>query len=138
MEKNWMFLTDSHSLKHSQFVTLERKMSKDDEKRGLQEIDRRWSYKVQDMKLTKTNFYTSPISCFQCFRSDVIRQNTLNRSISKSNNMLYFICIPDCMVHLTSCYLHYLKDIKCTWPLGFCRKGKKVIILYVSFPHNIS
>ena len=30
-----MFLTDSHSLKHSQFVTLERKMSKDDDKKGL-------------------------------------------------------------------------------------------------------
>ena len=25
LSKNWMFLTDSHSLKHSQFVTLERK-----------------------------------------------------------------------------------------------------------------
>ena len=30
-----MFLTDSHSLKHSQFVTLERKMSKDDDKKGF-------------------------------------------------------------------------------------------------------
>ena len=47
-----MFLTDSHSLKHSQFVTLERKMSKDDDKKGF-------TGNRQKMKLQGTRYETN-------------------------------------------------------------------------------